>query len=1032
MQNKGLVRILGIALALVCLFYLSFNLVTGIYENKAEERSLSAKQELQKSSSFAALTAKEKSDRLNAVGSNAYYNYLDSLAKKKVYLGYTLKECREKGVNLGLDLKGGMNVTLEISVPDIIRALSNYNTSPTFNQALKLASERQKTSGKPYLELFVQAYKQIDPQAKLATVFSTFDLKDRISLSSTNEEVIKVLTTEIDGAINNSFNVLRTRIDRFGVVQPNIQKLENAGRILIELPGVKEPERVRKLLQGSANLEFWETYELSEIYSNLIEANKAIAAVGAVGTTPAVADTTKAATEEKKSEVAAPVNKIDSLKAALDTKKAASTDTVKMREEFRKENPLFSVLQLYVDNSGQPGRGPIVGIASASDTSRINAYFNMKQVKELMPRDLGLRWTVKAVDEAETVYQLVAIKITSRDGRAPLTGAVITDARDEFSQTSANANVGMTMNAEGAKIWARMTKENVGKSIAIALDGYIYSYPTVNGEITGGSSQITGNFTVEEAKDLANVLKSGKMPAPARIVQEDVVGPSLGQEAVSSGLWSFIIAFLLVMIYMIVYYGLIPGIIANIALFANVFFLMGILASFGAVLTLPGIAGIVLTLGMAVDGNVLIYERVREEKESGKTQKKAVQEGLSHAMSAIIDANVTTLITGIILFIFGSGPIIGFATTLVIGVITSFITSVFLTRLMLEMYVSRENAKDLAFTTKATSAFLQNTKVDFIGKRKTFYKISGVMILICILGLTFKGLSYGIDFTGGRNYIVQFEEKVNVEEVRSLLENTFEGSSVQVISIGTNNDKVRISTQYKIEENTENVDNEIDAKLYNALKPLLKNTTTLDTFVKNNIVNSQKVGPTVADDIKTAAIWAVFFSLLGVSLYIFIRFNHFAFSMGTMLCLAHDTIIIIGSFALLWGIMPFSMEIDLNFIAAILTYIGFSVNDTVVIFDRIRENIGLYPKRDKKDVINEALNETLSRTFSTSMSVLVVLFAIFLFGGDTIRGFIFALLIGSILGVYSTLFVAVPVAYDIMISRNKKKELKAANAELKK
>ena len=576
-----------------------------------------------------------------------------------------------------------------------------------------------------------------------------------------------------------------------------------------------------------------------------------------------------------------------------------------------------------------------------------------------------------------------------------------------------------------------MTKENVGKSIAIALDGYIYSYPTVNGEISGGSSQITGNFTVEEAKDLANVLKSGKMPAPARIVQEDVVGPSLGQDAVNNGLWSFVIAFLLVMIYMIVYYGLIPGLIANLALFANVFFLMGILASFGAVLTLPGIAGIVLTLGMAVDGNVLIYERVREEKESGKTQKKAVQEGLSHAMSAIIDANVTTLITGIILFIFGSGPILGFATTLVIGIITSFITSVFLTRLMLETYVSRENAKDLAFTTKATSAFLQNTKVDFIGKRKTFYIVSGVVILICILGLTFRGLSYGIDFTGGRNYIVQFEEKVNVEKVRSLLENTFEESSAQVISIGTNNDKVRISTKYKIEENSETVDNEIDAKLYNGLKPLLKNAS-LDQFVKKNIVNSQKVGPTIAEDIKTSAIWAVILSLLGVSLYIFIRFNHFAFSMGTMLCLAHDTIIIIGSFALLWGIMPFSMEMDLNFIAAILTYIGFSVNDTVVIFDRIRENTGLYPKRDKKDVINEALNETLSRTFSTSMSVLVVLFAIFIFGGDTIRGFIFALLIGSVLGVYSTLFVAVPVAYDIMLNRNKKKELKAAKAELKK
>ena len=1031
MQNKGLIKILGIALALVCLFYMSFNVVTNIYESKAEKRSLAAKDDFQKTPVFASFTAKEKSDKLNSVGSNAYYNYLDSMAKKKVYLGYTLKECREKGVNLGLDLKGGMNVTLEISVQEIIRALSNYNTSPTFTQALALATERQKTSGKQYLDLFVQAYKEIDPHAKLATIFSTFELKDRILLSSTNEEVVKILKTEIDGAISNSFNVLRTRIDRFGVVQPNIQKLENTGRILIELPGVKDPERVRKLLQGSANLEFWETYELSEILNNIVEANKVIATIG----TPVVkADSTNivSSAQEKKPEIKAPVNKMDSLKAVLDKKNIAKTDSVKMREDYRKENPLFSVLQLYVDNSGQPGRGPVIGIAQASDTAQVNAYFNMKQVKELLPRDLGLRWTVKAIDDAETVYQLIAIKITSRDGRPPLTGAAITDARDEFSQTSADANVGMTMNAEGAKTWARMTKENVGKCIAIALDGYIYSFPTVNGEITGGSSQITGHFTVEEAKDLANVLKSGKMPAPARIVQEDVVGPSLGRDAVNNGMWSFIVAFILVMLYMIIYYGLIPGLIADIALFFNVFFLIGILASFGAVLTLPGIAGIVLTLGMAVDGNVLIYERIREEKEAGKTQKKAVQEGLGHAMSAIIDANVTTLITGIILFIFGSGPILGFATTLIIGIVTSFITSVFLTRLMIEMYVNRENAKDLAFTTKATSAFLQNTKVNFIGTRKIAYIVSGIMIFICILGLTFRGLSYGIDFTGGRNYIVQFEQKVKPEEVRNLLENTFEGSGTQVISIGTNNDKVRISTKYKIEENSENVDNEIDTKLYNSLKPLLSKTTTLSTFVKNNIVNSQKVGPTVANDIKTSAIWAVLLSLLGVSLYIFIRFKDFAFSMGTMVCLLHDTVIIVGLFALFWGIMPFSMEIDLNFIAAILTYIGYSVNDTVVIFDRIRENTGLYPKRDRKDVINEALNETLSRTFSTSASVLVVLLAIFIFGGDSIRGFIFALLVGSILGVYSTLYVAVPIAYDIMLSKKKKKALKEAATGLKK
>ncbi|MHB9055499.1 MAG: protein translocase subunit SecDF [Paludibacteraceae bacterium] len=1022
MQNKGLVRILGIALALICLFYLSFNIVTMRYENKAEALSVKAKENFQKSSAFANLTAKDKSSKLDSVGNSAFYSYLDSVGKEKVYLGYTLKECREKGVNLGLDLKGGMNVTLEISVPDIIRSLSNNNTSPNFTKALQLASERQKTRGSSitYLDLFVQAYKEIDPQARLATVFSTFELKDRISLSSTNEQVIEVLKTEINAAIDNSFNVLRTRIDRFGVIQPNIQKLENSGRILVELPGVKEPERVRKLLQGSANLEFWPTYDLNEIINNLVEANKVIAQLNASGVvvdsaTVKAADSTKTVAQTKQTTATT----IDSLKAVLNNKTKSAGDSLKQIEQNKKENPLFAVLAMNVQN-GQVLPGPQVGIVAGRDTALVNSYLSLKQVREVLPRDLSFRWSVNAVDKNDQFYQLIAIKQSTRDGRAPLTGSVITDARDQFGQNTSFAEVSMTMNAEGAKTWARMTKENIGKSIAITLDGYIYSFPTVQNEITGGQSSITGHFTPEEAKDLANVLKSGKMPAPARIVQEDVVGPSLGQDAVNNGLWSFVIAFLLVMIYMIVYYGLIPGIITDIALFANVFFLMGILAAFGAVLTLPGIAGIVLTLGMAVDGNVLIYERVREEKEAGKTQKKAVQEGLTHAMSAIIDANVTTLITGIILYLFGSGPILGFATTLVIGIVTSFVTSVFFTRMMLEMYVNRKDAKDLAFTTKATSAFLQNTKIDFIGTRKIFYAVSGIIILISIAGLTFKGLSYGIDFTGGRNYIVQFDQKINVEKVRSLLENTFEGSNVQAISIGTNNDKVRLSTKYKIEENTETVDNEIETKLYNSLKPLLNNVSR-DQFVKKNIVNSQKVGPTVADDIKISAIWAVLLSLLGVSLYIFIRFSDFGFSMGTMMCLAHDTIIIIGTFALLWGIMPFSMEMDLNFIAAILTYIGYSVNDTVVIFDRIRENTRLYPKRDKKDLINEALNETLSRTFSTSASVLVVLLAIFIFGGDTIRGFIFALLIGSILGVYSTLYVAVPVAYDIIETRKKKK-----------
>lgn len=1004
MQNKGLIKIFAVALTLVCLFYLSFTVVTGTYNKKAKDHAAGDKM-------------KE-------------YQYLDSIANEKVWLGYTLKECREKEINLGLDLKGGMNVTLEVSVPDVIRSLSGYNTTPNFNQALSIASERQKTnSQKQYLDLFVEAYKELDPNAKLSTVFSTFELKDKISLNTSNEDVVKVLKAQIDGAISNSFNVLRTRIDRFGVVQPNIQRdNNNTGRILIELPGIKEPERVRKLLQGSANLEFWETYELSEIINNISEANRVLGEMSLASTSAgAPADTTQIAATTTAAATETPVkpkSNIDSLKAALGKKTESKTDSTKMQQAWIKENPLFSILQLSV-SGGQVSRGPVVGIAHSKDTAKINEYFAMKQVKDVLPPDLGLRWTVKAIDNNDEIFQLIAIRYTNREKRAPLAGDVITDARADFSQTSAYANVSMSMNQEGSKTWARMTKENIGKSIAIALDGYIYSFPTVNGEITGGNSQITGNFTVEEAKDLANTLNSGKMPAPARIIQEDVVGPSLGQEAITNGLWSFVIAFIFVLIYMIMYYGRIPGMIADIALFVNVFFLMGILASFQAVLTLPGIAGIVLTLGMAVDGNVLIYERIREELIKGKTMKRAIQDGFSNAISAIIDANVTTLIAGIVLAVFGTGPILGFATTLIIGIITSFITSVFLTRMMLEMYANREKAKELPFTTKATEAWFQNTKIDFIGKRKTWYIVSGIVILISLGSLATRGLSYGIDFSGGRNYIVRFDEPVKPDDVRNMLEGQFEGSSVSVISIGNEN-QVRISTKYKIDDNSETVGGEIEGKLYAGLKPLLKNTVTEEAFVADYIKSSQKVGPTIADDIKTSAVWAVIIALFCIALYILIRFSDIAFSIGALASLFHDVIIILGAYSLLYSIMPFSMEMDQSFIAAILTYVGFSVNDTVVIFDRIRENVGLYPKRKREDIMNESLNETLSRTFSTSMSVFVVLLAIFIWGGETIRGFIFALLIGTILGIYSTLFVAVPLAHDLVIKKNKKKELKAA------
>jgi len=1000
MQNKGLVRLFAIALTLVCLFYLSFSFVTGNYAKKAAEYA--------------------NGDKLKE------FNYLDSIASEKVWLGYTLKECREKEINLGLDLKGGMNVTLEVSVPDIIRSLSDFNTNPTFVQALDSASKLQFTNSQvPYLDLFVKTYKSIDPNAQLATIFSTFELKDKISLTTSNEDVVKVLKEEIDGAINNSFNVLRTRIDRFGVVQPNIQKLESTGRILIELPGIKEPERVRKLLQGSANLEFWETYEVSEIFNNIVEANKVIYALqSAVGAAPAAAvvDSTVAQPADKAPVAAVKaVSKLDSIKASLGKKGESKTDSTKMMEQNRKENPLFALLQ--VDNRG---RGPVVGMAQSKDTAKINAYFATKQVKEILPRDLGLRWTVKALDEKGEIFQLIAIKITNRDGRAPLSGDVITDARADFSQTSAYANVSMTMNAEGAKTWARMTKDNIGKSIAIALDGYIYSFPTVNTVIEGGSSQITGNFTVEEAKDLANTLKSGKMPAPARIVQEDVVGPSLGQEAINNGLISFIIAFLLVLAYMILYYGFIPGAIADVALFANVFFLMGILASFGSVLTLPGIAGIVLTMGMAVDANVLIYERIREEMRHGKNMKSAISEGFKHALTAIIDSNITTLLTGLVLVIFGQGPIKGFGVTLSFGILTTFITAVFLTRYMIESYAARENAKELPFHTKISEHFLQNTKIDFMKIRKKMYILSAVLFIISFISFGVRGFSLGIDFTGGRNYVVNFDKPVNTSEVKTLLKDAFDGDVPQVIEIGNAN-QVRISTKYKITENGPTIDDEIEAKLYSNLKPMLNSNVTEAQFVKENIKSSSKVGPTVADDIKTSAVWAILFAIFGIGLYILIRFREWGYTLGAVISLAHDVVITMGVFSIFYEIAPFSMEIDQSFIAAILTVLGYSINDTVINYDRIRENVGLYPKRDRVTIINDSVNQMLGRTFSTTFTVIITLIAMFTFGGDSIRGFIFAMLFGIFIGVYSSVFIASPVTVEmdklVKIRRKKKEDL---------
>ena len=1007
MQNKGLVRLMAACLALVCAFYLSFSLVTNHYDKAAKE--------------YAAGDAVKE------------YQYLDSIAAKKVWFGYTLKECREKEINLGLDLKGGMNVTMEVSVPDILDALSGHNETPNYKEALALAKQKQKASGADFVTLFIESYKEVDPNGQLASIFSTFELKDKVTLNSTNAEVEKVIREEVDGAIQNSFNVLRTRIDRFGVVQPNIQKLAQPGRILIELPGIKEPERVRKLLQGSANLEFWETYEASELLPMLAQINREFAA--------SAPEAEEAKAEEVKAEEA-PKAEGDELAELLgDSTAAAEADQAAQIEEYKKNNPLFAVLNPSINQAGQAYRGPVVGTVHYVDTAKVNAMLNSQIAKAVLPRDARFYWTVKAIDEANAYYQLVALK-AQRDGRASLEGDVITDARADFSQISAYANVSMSMNAEGAKTWQRLTKDNIGKSVAIVLDGYVYSFPTVQNEIAGGNSQITGNFTVEEAKDLANTLKSGKMPAPARIIEESVVGPSLGREAIQSGLWSFVLGFCLILIYMIFYYGWIPGLIADAALVCNVFLLVGILSSFSAVLTLPGIAGIVLTMGCAVDGNVLIYERIREELRAGKGMRKAIEDGFKGAISAIVDANVTSFLTGAILAIFGTGPIKGFAVTYMIGIISSFLTAVFITRLLLEDYCKKEDAKELSFTTKLMQNFLQNIHFDFVNARKIAYCVSGVVLIFAILGLEphlFGKLNLGIDFSGGRNYVVRFDQSINTQEVRANLDKTFSATledgelfSLNVITYGNDANQVRISTNYRINDESANANDKIDSLLYVGCKPFLGENITYEDFTTTEsnaevgIMSSQKVGPAIADDIKTSAVWAVLAALVVIFLYILLRFRNFAYSVGALVALAHDTVIILGLYAILWKIMPFSMEIDQAFIAAILTVIGYSINDTVVIFDRVREYNTLYPKRERKININDALNNTLSRTFSTSMSTFVVLLAIFVFGGETIQGFVFALLMGVIVGTYSSLFIASPIAYDIQLAQARRAEKKAA------
>ena len=1001
MQNKGFVKVFAVLLTLVCLFYLSFSFVTQHYNSKAAEYA-------------GGDPAKESA-------------YLDSLSTQKVWLGYTLKQCREMEISLGLDLKGGMNVVLELNVADVIRSLSNNNQDENFNKALDLAYAHQATSQKDFIDLFAEEYKKLDSGARLSAIFSTFELKDKLTPQSSDAQVVSVLKQELQSAIDNSFNVLRTRIDRFGVVSPNIQRLETAGRILVELPGVKEPERVRKLLQGSANLEFWETYNLPEIYQQLVAADNMLATILKSDDTAAVGSDTTAieATEEVVADNAAAetTNDADSLLAKIGEDKPEA-QAAKSMEEFAKQHPLFAVLQINQYN-GQLAPGPVVGIADKKDIAKINEYLNMKQVKDILPRNLSLKWGVKAIDEKEQYFYLYAIKMTNRDGTPALGGDVVTDANADFVQQAGRSEqqVSMTMNAEGAKAWARLTKENIGKAVAIVLDDMVYSAPNVQVEITGGRSQITGHFTPEEAKDLANVLKSGKMAASVHIVQEDVVGPSLGQEAINSGVISFVLALILLMFYMCAFYGVLPGLIADGALVLNIFFTMGILASFQAVLTLPGIAGMVLTLGMAVDANVLIYERTKEELRAGKSLNKAIADGYSNAFSAIFDSNLTSIITGVVLFYFGTGPIRGFATTMIIGLFASFLTAVFLTRIVYEALLAKDKLKNVTFTTSITKDLLTNPKINFLAARKVGYLIPAGIIVLGAISMSTIGLNNGIDFTGGRNYVIRFAQDVKTDEVRNLLDAQLDGS-VSVIQIGTP-DQVRVSTNYKIEDNDPAIDQEIENKLFEGVKSLLPEGTTLAQFTDQYIQSSQKVGPSMADDIKNAAFLAVVFAMFCMAAYILLRFRDISFSVGAFASVAVTTLCIISFYTLLWKVLPFSMEVDQTFIAAILTIIGYSINDTVVVFDRIRETIGLYPKRDRYQVINDALNSTLSRTFNTSLTTLVVVLCIFILGGATIRSFTFAILLGIIIGTYSTLFVATPIAYELQ----KKKINKKAAAE---
>jgi len=985
MQNKGFVKVFAFALTLVCLFYLSFSFVTRHHMAKAAEDP------------------------------KGETHYLDSMQNEKVYLGaYTLKQCREMEIGLGLDLKGGMNVILEVSVPDVVKALADHKADEAFNKAVAEAAKQSITSQDDYITLFIREYKKQAPQGTLAELFATQQLKDKVNTRSTDAEVEKVLREEVQAAIDNSYNVLRTRIDRFGVAQPNIQTLEGKmGRIMVELPGIKEPERVRKLLQGSANLEFWETYNSNEIVPYLQSVDNKLREVLAIAGSEEAAP---AEAEEK-----AAVSATDSLAAAL---KGDAANNEAVVAQMKKEHPLASILQL-------GGYGSTVGIANYKDTAEVNRLLATKEAQAILPKDLSLKWGVKAMDKSGQLFELFAIKVTERNGKAPLEGDVITDARNDYDQYN-NPTVSMSMNTDGSRRWATLTKNNVGRAIAIVLDGYVYSAPNVNSEITGGNSQISGSFTPEETLDLANVLKSGKMPAPARIVQEDIVGPSLGQESINQGIVSFVVALILLMIYMCSMYGVIPGMVANCALFVNFFFTLGILTSFQAALTMSGIAGMVLSLGMAVDANVLIYERTKEELRAGKTTKAALADGYSNAFSAIFDSNLTSIITGIILFYFGTGPIRGFATTLIIGILCSFFTAVFLTRVVYEHFMNKDKWLNLTFTTNISKNIMRNPAYNFMGSTKKAFTVFGAAIAICLVSFFVRGLAQSIDFTGGRNFVVQFEQQVEPETVRDLLKTKITEDNVQAIALGTDKKTIRITTNYRINEESPTIDSEVEAFIYESLKSgnLLGEGTTLDIFIDRDnrtggsIISSQKVGPSIADDIKTSAIWSVLFALIAIGAYILLRFRNIAFSIGATASLVVETVLIIGMYSLCHTWAPFSLEIDQTFIGAILTAIGYSINDKVVVFDRIREFRTLYPKRNRFQLFNDSLNTTLARTINTSLSTLVVLLCIFILGGDSIRSFAFAMILGVIFGTLGSLFCAAPVAYLTLGSKLPEEETK--------